>query len=145
MEHILARPLVDILTEKLGVAIVMREENYIELVSKTLVSKTLVNKAIKIQKEESKKNEVQAKIKFATNLVSKKIQIEVENYNKINGTAFKDIHSCASYKDAQNYSHKDFCLSIWNWNVEVWEYVRSLDINSNLTADELIAALPKRT
>lgn len=83
-------------------------------------------------------------ITYVTDLINKRIQKEVDEYNLANGTVFTNVHNCASYKDSTGYTHKDFCLSVWNWNVAVWEYVRAIDVNSTLTEDELIASLPTR-
>lgn len=58
-------------------------------------------------------------------LVDGYIQKAVDDYNKTNGTKFSDAHSCADYKDVTGYTHQQFCIDVWAWNVAVWESARA--------------------
>lgn len=59
-------------------------------------------------------------------LVTELIQAEVDAYNKANGTAFRDVHSCKNYADDTAYTHYQFCNDVWTWNVSVWESARQI-------------------
>jgi hypothetical protein len=81
-------------------------------------------------------------------LVTELIQEEVDAYNKANGTAFRDVHSCKNYADDTAYTHYQFCAAVWAWNVDVWEAARNIlaDVKSGTratpTVDELLGELP---
>jgi len=79
-------------------------------------------------------------------LVTAYIQAEVDKYNEANGTKFTDVHNCSNYKDATGYTHQQFCIEVWSWNVAVWEKARisqATAVASGLTAEEFLALLPK--
>ena len=57
------------------------------------------------------------------------IQVPIDEYNKLNGIKLKDAHNCANYINNPAYSHYDFCVKAWNFNVEVWEFTRQLQID----------------
>ncbi|MEA3485941.1 MAG: hypothetical protein U9R03_04465 [Candidatus Aerophobetes bacterium] len=63
------------------------------------------------------------------------IQEVVNGYNLNNGLKFSDVYGCANYINSPTYSHYDFCVAVWNFNVEVWEYLRQLlmDIKAETT------------
>jgi len=72
------------------------------------------------------------------------IQSAVDEYNKLHGLTYKDVHSCGNYRHDIGYTHQEFCANVWAWNVAVWEKCRELlAIGEELTAEELIAQLPK--
>jgi hypothetical protein len=81
-------------------------------------------------------------------LVTELIQEEVDAYNKANGTAFRDVHSCKNYADDNTYTHYQFCNDVWAWNVDVWEAARNIlaevksGTRATLTVDELLGELP---
>ena len=76
------------------------------------------------------------------------IQSRVDEYNAAHGLSFRDVYSCALYARDNGYTHQQFCLDVWAWNVAVWEHARSVladvldGIRSEPTAQELIAELP---
>ena len=86
-------------------------------------------------------------IKLGESIVNRYIQSIVDVYNKEHGLSFKDVHSCANYKDMENYTHRQFCIDIWNFNVQVWEEVRnvilpSIDFNNPPSEEQFLAMLP---
>jgi len=61
----------------------------------------------------------------ATSMIDATIQGELDKYNKANGIAIASIHNAESYSRHTGYSHQAFCLAIWNWSVELWEFMRA--------------------
>ncbi|MCF6330309.1 MAG: hypothetical protein L3I99_02020 [Sulfurimonas sp.] len=57
------------------------------------------------------------------------IQKEINIYNLENGTKFKDINSMQKYTRNTSYSHYDFAISVLDWNENVWEVSRQLQID----------------
>jgi len=75
------------------------------------------------------------------------IQNVVEAYNTAHDLSFRDVHSCANYKDAVGYTHQQFCIDVWNFNIQVWETLRNtimpgIDFANPPTEAEFIAMLP---
>lgn len=64
-------------------------------------------------------------IKQGEHVVIDHIQEPITAYNETHGVSFGGPHNCANYKDHPTYSHAAFCISIWNFNVEVWESARA--------------------
>jgi len=93
----------------------------------------------------------QTLINHYTRVVDYHIQSKISEYNKINGTAFTNVHHCANYKDAVGYTHRQFCSDVWVWNVQVWETARGVqtEVISGArqipTDEELITLLPEYT
>ncbi|MFT7880824.1 MAG: hypothetical protein ABXS91_10570 [Sulfurimonas sp.] len=80
-------------------------------------------------------------------LAAKHIQDVIEAYNQAHGLSFKDAHSCANYMGVDGYTHQQFCIDIWAFNVQVWEEVRNvilpgIDFTNPPTEAEFIAMLP---
>lgn len=81
-------------------------------------------------------------------LVTELIQSEVDAYNKANGMAFRDVHSCKNYAGVQDYTHQPFCAAVWAWNVSVWESARQIlrDVATGVielpNEDEFVGMLP---
>lgn len=147
-EQINTRPLVDILSEQTKKIVVMSGEKYVYLDTKTEVEASEVETAIAKRDEELAAATKEATVKEFTGYVEEYIQKEVDDYNKANGLQFRDVHSCANYKDNTDYAHQGFCLSVWNWNVAVWETARMIQASvfagtRGLPAkDEFLAELP---
>lgn len=83
--------------------------------------------------------------------IVKLIQSKVDEYNDANGLSYKDIYSCALYKDTTGYTHAQFCTNIWAWQTSVWEYLRQVqtDILAGARTEpmliDLMEELPKFT
>lgn len=81
-------------------------------------------------------------------VVVERIQHEVDKYNKANGTAFRDVHSCKNYADDTAYTHYQFCYDVWAWNMSMWESARQImyDVATGAIEppdeDEFLAMLP---
>ena len=81
-------------------------------------------------------------------LTAEHIQAEVDRYNKQYGTAFTDVHSCANYAGKTDYTHYQFCSSVWDWSISVWEAARQIltDVQTEVIeppdADTFISMLP---
>lgn len=58
--------------------------------------------------------------------VTSHIQEPINSYNNTHGTKFGSVHNCANYKDSAGYTHKQFCMDVWLFNVEVWEAARAM-------------------
>ncbi len=58
--------------------------------------------------------------------VEEHIQEQVDRYNLDNEVAFTNAHNCADYKDMAGYTHQQFCIDIWAFNVEVFEAARGM-------------------
>ncbi len=95
--------------------------NYYEYYQLEMVDGMYVPNMILLQKEYKK-----TKIQSFTNETETYIQKEVLKYDEANGTAFKDVHSCANYKDAMSYTHQPFCAAIWEWQITVWQKARTI-------------------
>lgn len=54
------------------------------------------------------------------------IQSKVDEYNQANGLSLTDVYRCEQYARTTGYTHQAFCQAVWEWNVAVWEEVRSL-------------------
>lgn len=75
------------------------------------------------------------------------IQSVIDAYNDAHSLSFRDVHSCANYKDMTGYTHQQFCIDVWNFNVAVWEELRnvimpSIDFANPPTEAEFISMLP---
>jgi len=75
--------------------------------------------------EQKQQEYINNMVNHFTTLTTNHIQNEVNKYNKAKGLQFGDIHSCQNYKDATGYTHQAFCAAIWDWNIQVWEYLRN--------------------
>jgi len=89
------------------------------------------------------------KVTAAEALTDAHIQAPIASYNNANGTNFGGIHNCASYINTPSYTHYQFCVDVWAFNVQVWEAARQIQIdiiNGNLvqpeTEEAFIALLP---
>ena len=58
-------------------------------------------------------------------LISNTIQNEVMTYNRANGIALANVHNAESYSRVDGYTHQAFCLQVWLWSVELWEFMRA--------------------
>ena len=67
----------------------------------------------------------QNSIRLGTSLISKAIQIELDSYNLSNGIYIANVHNAESYSRKDGYTHQPFCTQIWDWNVELWEFMRA--------------------
>ena len=56
--------------------------------------------------------------------IEEHIQKPITDYNNNHGLAFGGVHNCANYLNNPEYTHYDFCLDVWNFNVDVWESAR---------------------
>ena len=56
------------------------------------------------------------------------IGAEVTAYNELHGLCFDGIHACASYINTPTYTHYPFCKAVWEWNVDVWETARLIQL-----------------
>ena len=65
------------------------------------------------------------------------IQARIDAYNQANGIALGNAHNCESYSRVTTYPHQVFCLQLWNWNVSVWEAVRTYQASAiSIPSDE---------
>jgi hypothetical protein len=63
---------------------------------------------------------------YFTKVTTDFLQSVLDKYNEDNGIALKDVARCELYSRKTGYTHKAFCLAIWEWSVEVWEAVRAI-------------------
>lgn len=65
-------------------------------------------------------------IQEVTSKIDNFIQSKIDDYNKTNGTMFKDINAIAKYLIDTNYTHYPFCYALTMWNIQVWETARNI-------------------
>jgi hypothetical protein len=81
-------------------------------------------------------------------IVTERIQAEVDAYNKANGVSFDNVHNCKSYADDETYEHYQFCYDVWQWNKQVWSTLRQIlrDVVTGVTPppdeEEFVGMLP---
>lgn len=80
-------------------------------------------------------------------MVNTHIQKVVDDYNTSHLVSFRDVHSCANYQTVTGYTHQQFCVDVWAFNVNVWEVVRNtimptIDFNAPPTEAAFVAMLP---
>lgn len=91
---------------------------------------------------------LERRIQKVTAAVTSLVHSQVAAYNQAHGIAFENVHNCESYSRAEGYTHRQFCLDVWAWNVAVWEAARAIlaDVESGdrsmPTVAELLAELP---
>ena len=88
-------------------------------------------------------------IALAEQIVKSYVQIPIDAYNQANGVNFESVYNCTAYKDVATYPHKTMCIQAIEWNAQVWESARQLQINIALgnvakpaTEAEFISHLP---
>lgn len=64
------------------------------------------------------------KIQEVTSIIDSFIQSKINEYNKANGTLFKDINAIPKYLIDSTYTHFPFCEALVKWNIIVWEVAR---------------------
>jgi len=72
------------------------------------------------------------------NMTDAHIQAEIIKYNEANNVMFGSIHNCSTYVTVNSYPHQAFCISIIQWNADVWETVRAI---ATLPTDEEFQAI----
>ena len=88
------------------------------------------------------------KVAIAELATNEHIDAPIAKYNATNLTNFGGIHNCANYKDTAGYTHKQFCTDVWQFNVDVWEIARQIQIDSltgvipEPTLEEFMEMLP---
>lgn len=91
---------------------------------------------------------LQRRIHEASGAVTTLIQSQVDAYNQAHGLAFDSVHNCESYSRVDGYTHQQFCIDVWNWNVAAWEAARAIlaDVEAGErdmpTVAEFLADLP---
>lgn len=82
----------------------------------------VVNPIPKVKTQEELVTEIKV---FATNSISKAIQLEIVKYNIANNVSFDSVHNAESYSRVDGYAHQAFCGAVWLWSVELWEFMRT--------------------
>ena len=85
-------------------------------------------------------------LRDSTNLISRTIQNEINAYNAKNGISLGSIHIAESYSRIPGYSHQAFCKSVWNWSVDLWEFMRAWQNTLSVypTKEEIIAKIAEK-
>lgn len=84
-----------------------------------------------------------------TKLTENTLQNEIDSYNADNNVLFRDIHAVANYINTPTYTHYNWCVLVWDWNVNVWETARQIQLdvmagNREIpTEEQFLSELPK--
>lgn len=92
---------------------------------------------IQLNENELIQRDIEAAYLHFEELTTEFIFNKVREYNVSNGTKFGGIHACANYRFDMSYTHQPFCARVWEWNVRLWETVRSYQSTATVIPSDI--------